>query len=117
MKEIDFYEPAAGIVRRYTSEERNAMNETTTSLEKIVTRTRIDEERYTDAMSIHPAMTEHFNRLINVGKRAVVAWTDYYTPEQAVTSGVCLPYAGTESSADVARPAEVPNHQRAHLPA
>ncbi len=77
------------VVREYTIPEKNFLevlpgDSKENRLVQILGRIQIDKCRYLQAMSAHPEMTEHFERLIDASKPAESGWVKHYEAEHQV---------------------------------
>jgi len=104
------------MIREYTKEERAAIDASPYRIANMAIRTEIDKTRYLEASSAFPEKSEHFERLISVGAKALIAWQEYYQDNDELRS-VLIPYSGTEGPGDIPAIVVVPDSARAHLPA
>lgn len=117
MNKNEVYIPSrTPMVREYTKEERVAINATPSRIANIAIRTEIDKARYLEASSAFPEKSDHFERLISVGAKALIGWQEYYQDNDELRTAM-IPYSGTEGPGDIPAIVAVPDSARAHLPA
>lgn len=114
------------IVRPYTEDERNLIQQDETlpdqgregRLWRMIHRLRIDNNRYREAIAVHPHKRAHLERLITINYLTAERQLQWFEEQHKTTiSFGSVAFTGTESILDYPVPAKVPTGVRAYLPA